>query len=79
MPETGIKSTIVRASRIAMGILEVIAPGLGSRWVDRIWFSVPLRDGASATFRPAIGHLSSVSVERPCADTGGETTRRSST
>jgi pimeloyl-ACP methyl ester carboxylesterase len=41
MPESGIQSTIVRASRIAMGILEVIAPRLGARWVDRIWFSVP--------------------------------------
>jgi pimeloyl-ACP methyl ester carboxylesterase len=41
MPESGIKSTIIRASRIAMGILEVIAPRLGARWVDRIWFSVP--------------------------------------
>ena len=41
MPETRTKSTIVRASRMAMGILEVIAPRLGARWVDRIWFSVP--------------------------------------
>jgi pimeloyl-ACP methyl ester carboxylesterase len=41
MPETRIKSTTVRASRIVMGILEVIAPGLGARWVDRLWFSVP--------------------------------------
>jgi pimeloyl-ACP methyl ester carboxylesterase len=41
MPETRIKSTTVRASRIAMGILEVIAPGLGARWVDRLWFLVP--------------------------------------
>lgn len=41
MPETRIKSTTVRASRRVLGILEAIAPGLGARWVDRLWFSVP--------------------------------------
>jgi alpha-beta hydrolase superfamily lysophospholipase len=41
MPETRIKRTIVRASKMAMGVLEVLAPGLGARWVDRLWFSVP--------------------------------------
>jgi pimeloyl-ACP methyl ester carboxylesterase len=41
MPQSPLKSTIVRASRRAMGMLEVIAPGLGARWVDRLWFSVP--------------------------------------
>jgi pimeloyl-ACP methyl ester carboxylesterase len=41
MPETRMKSTTVRALRTTMGILEVIAPGLGARWVDRLWFSVP--------------------------------------
>jgi pimeloyl-ACP methyl ester carboxylesterase len=41
MPDTRIRSTAVRASRAAMRVLEMIAPGLGARWVDRIWFSVP--------------------------------------
>ena len=41
MPETLMKSTTVRALRTAMGILEGLAPGLGARWVDRLWFSVP--------------------------------------
>jgi pimeloyl-ACP methyl ester carboxylesterase len=41
MPESLMKSTTVRALRTAMGILEVITPGLGARWVDRLWFSVP--------------------------------------
>jgi pimeloyl-ACP methyl ester carboxylesterase len=26
---------------MAMGVLESLAPGLGARWVDRLWFSVP--------------------------------------
>ena len=41
MPQSHLKSTIVRASRMAMGMLEVIAPGLGARWIDRLWFAVP--------------------------------------
>jgi pimeloyl-ACP methyl ester carboxylesterase len=41
MPATRMKSTTVRTVRAAMGMLEVIAPRLGARWVDRIWFSVP--------------------------------------
>ena len=41
MPASWVKSTTVRSMRIAMGILEVLAPALGARWVDRLWFSVP--------------------------------------
>jgi pimeloyl-ACP methyl ester carboxylesterase len=41
MPRTRMKSMIVRLLKAAMGILEVAAPGLGARWVDHIWFSVP--------------------------------------
>ncbi|HET9301467.1 MAG TPA: hypothetical protein VFO20_01695, partial [Propionibacteriaceae bacterium] len=41
MPQTRMKSLIVRLHKAAMGILEVATPRLGARWVDRIWFSVP--------------------------------------
>jgi pimeloyl-ACP methyl ester carboxylesterase len=41
MPPTRWKSTIVRLLKVAMGVLELAAPGLGARWVDRIWFAVP--------------------------------------
>ena len=41
MPAQAKKSTSVRALRRAMGLLERTAPGLGARWVDRIWFAVP--------------------------------------
>ncbi|HEY9349230.1 MAG TPA: alpha/beta fold hydrolase [Acidothermales bacterium] len=43
MPAQTKKSTSVRALRYAMGLLERTAPGLGARWVDRIWFTVPAR------------------------------------
>ena len=46
MPTNGRKSTSVRALRTIMGVLERTAPGLGARWVERIWFTVPaLRRG----------------------------------
>jgi pimeloyl-ACP methyl ester carboxylesterase len=35
------KSTSVRALNLGMGALERFAPGLGARWVERIWFAVP--------------------------------------
>jgi pimeloyl-ACP methyl ester carboxylesterase len=41
MPARTKKSTSVRAVRWAMGGLELIAPGLGARWVEHIWFTVP--------------------------------------
>jgi pimeloyl-ACP methyl ester carboxylesterase len=41
MPASWVKSTTVRSARMAMGVLEVVAPGLGARWVDHLWFSVP--------------------------------------
>ena len=41
MPATWVKSTTVRSMRLAMGALEGLAPGLGARWVDHLWFSVP--------------------------------------
>lgn len=37
------KSTSVRALNATMGGLERFAPGLGARWVERIWFTVPAR------------------------------------
>ncbi|MEZ0106371.1 pimeloyl-ACP methyl ester carboxylesterase [Catenulispora sp. EB89] len=45
------KSTTVRAKkalgvgalRTAFGVLEVVAPGPGARWAERIWLSVPKR------------------------------------
>jgi pimeloyl-ACP methyl ester carboxylesterase len=37
------KSTSVRALTRTMSTLERFAPGLGARWVERIWFSVPAR------------------------------------
>jgi pimeloyl-ACP methyl ester carboxylesterase len=51
MPTTGRKSTSVRALRTTMGVLERTAPGLGARWVERIWFTVPAR-------RPSTGEFS---------------------
>jgi pimeloyl-ACP methyl ester carboxylesterase len=41
MPASWVKSATVRSVRMAMTILEVLAPELGARWVDRLWFSVP--------------------------------------
>jgi pimeloyl-ACP methyl ester carboxylesterase len=41
MPAPAKKSTSVRAFTSAMRLLEIAAPGLGARWVDRIWFAVP--------------------------------------
>ena len=78
MPETLMKSTTVRALRTAMGTRGA-CPGLGARWVDRLWFSVPRPRPTKREFRPTTCHLSSWSVERRCAVTAGETTRRSST
>ena len=43
MPTQTNKSTSVRALSLAMGMLERFAPGLGARWVERIWFTVPAR------------------------------------
>jgi pimeloyl-ACP methyl ester carboxylesterase len=43
MPAPTKKSTSVRALRGTMRLLERTAPGLGARWVDRIWFTVPTR------------------------------------
>ena len=43
MPASTKKSTSVRALTTIMGILERAAPGLGARWVERIWFAVPRR------------------------------------
>ena len=43
MPTSRTKSTSVRALKTAMGILERTSPGLGARWVERIWFTVPPR------------------------------------
>jgi pimeloyl-ACP methyl ester carboxylesterase len=43
MPTSRRESTSVRALKTAMGILERTAPGLGARWVERIWFTVPPR------------------------------------
>ena len=43
MPTSRTKSTSVRALTTAMGILERTSPGLGARWVERIWFTVPPR------------------------------------
>ena len=45
------KSTIVRAKKIlgvgalrtAFGVLEVVAPGPGARWAERLWLTVPQR------------------------------------
>jgi pimeloyl-ACP methyl ester carboxylesterase len=50
-PSSGKKSTIVRAKkalglgalRTAFGVLEVVAPGPGARWAERIWLTVPPR------------------------------------
>ena len=50
MPTTGGKSTSVRALRITMGVLERTAPGLGARWVERIWFTVPARRRGTGEF-----------------------------
>jgi pimeloyl-ACP methyl ester carboxylesterase len=33
-----------------MGILERTAPGLGARWVERIWFTVPARRPSTGEF-----------------------------
>lgn len=54
MPATWVKSTTVRSMRLAMGTLEVLAPGLGARWVDRLWFSVPRPRSTKGDF-PADG------------------------
>lgn len=43
MPARNRKSTSVRALVRTMSMLEGFAPGLGARWVERIWFSVPPR------------------------------------
>jgi pimeloyl-ACP methyl ester carboxylesterase len=43
MPERTKKSTSVRALKSAMSVLELTAPGVGARWVERIWFTVPPR------------------------------------
>jgi pimeloyl-ACP methyl ester carboxylesterase len=43
MPGQATKSTSVRALMRAMQVLERTAPGVGARWVDRIWFTVPPR------------------------------------
>lgn len=43
MPHARLKSTTVRIMKAAMSILELVAPALGARWVDRIWFAVPPR------------------------------------
>ncbi|MEY9904233.1 pimeloyl-ACP methyl ester carboxylesterase [Catenulispora sp. MAP12-49] len=45
------KSTIVRAKkalalgslRTAFGVLEIVAPGPGARWAERLWLTVPKR------------------------------------
>ena len=50
MPTTGRKSTSVRALRTTMGVLERTAPGLGARWVERIWFTVPARRRGTGKF-----------------------------
>jgi len=50
MPTNGGKSTSVRALRITMGVLERTAPGLGARWVERIWFTVPARRRGTGEF-----------------------------
>ena len=50
-PSLAKKSTIVRAKvvvgqrsvRTAFGVLEHVAPALGSRWAERIWLTVPPR------------------------------------
>ena len=50
MPTSGRKSTSVRALRTTMGVLERTAPGLGARWVERIWFTVPARRPSTGQF-----------------------------
>ena len=50
MPTSGRKSTSVRALRTTMGVLERAAPGLGARWVERIWFTVPARRPSTGQF-----------------------------
>lgn len=50
MPATRKKSMSVRALTATMAVLERTAPGLGARWVERIWFTVPPQ-------RPANGDL----------------------
>ena len=79
MPETLMKSTTVRALRTAMGILEGLAPAWAPGGSTASGSQFRARDRRSAKFRPTTCHLSSWSVERPCAVTAGETTRRSST
>ncbi len=55
MPQTRMKSLIVRLHKAAMGILEVATPRLGARWVDRIWFSVPPPPRSITPNAPAAG------------------------
>jgi pimeloyl-ACP methyl ester carboxylesterase len=43
MPAARRKETIVRSMKSVMGLLELAAPALGARWVDRMWFTVPTR------------------------------------
>lgn len=50
MPTTRQKSTSVRALTATMAVLERTTPGVGARFVERIWFTVPPR-------RPVNGDL----------------------
>jgi pimeloyl-ACP methyl ester carboxylesterase len=53
------KSTIVRSAikptpvsvRAGFGLLELLAPALGARWAERLWFAVPGRPPALGAYR----------------------------
>ncbi len=41
--------------RVAFGVLERVAPAVGARWAERIWFRLPRRAAVPATGTPATG------------------------